>query len=153
MNAEPRKVRGHIPWEAVDARLTAATSVLIISTRPDGRPHAAPVWYLWTGSAVYFATRTESVKGKNLGDGAWIVAHFGDADDVLYMDGPVVKVTDTDEQTSVDRDYTAKHLDPTTGEHYGIWAVKGNALFRLDPRRIVTWNDGQARGRTEWRFD
>jgi hypothetical protein len=153
MNPEPRKVRGHIPWESVDARLTAAASVLIVSTRRDGRPHAAPVWYLWTGKAVYFATRTKSVKGRNLGEGAWIVAHFGDPDDVLFMDGPVVKVTDKAEQEEVDGLYTAKHLDPITGEHYGIWAVKGNALFRLDPRRIVTWANGQARGRTEWRFD
>ena len=153
MNPEPRKVRGHIPWEAVDARLTAATSVIIVSTRPDGRPHAAPVWYLWTGKAVYFATRTESVKGKNLGEGAWIVAHFGDADDVLFMDGPVVQVTDTAEQETADRDYTAKHVNQVTGEGYGIWDVKGNALFKLDPRRIVSWNDGNARGRTEWRFD
>lgn len=152
MNPEPRKVRGHIQWAAVDARLTAASSVIIVSTRPDGRPHAAPVWYLWTGSAVYFATRTESVKGKNLGDGAWIVAHFGDADDVLFMDGPVVMVTDTDEQERVDRDYMAKHVDPSTGEGYSVWAVKGNALFRLDPRRVVTWVDGNARTRTEWRF-
>lgn len=153
MNPEPRKVRGHLPWEAVDARLTAGTSVIIASTRPDGRPHAVPVWYLWTGKAVYFATRTESVKGRNLGEGAWIVAHFGDADDVLFMDGPVVKVTEPEEQERVDRHYTAKHVDPVSGEHYGIWAVKGNALYRLDPRRIVAWMDGSARGRTEWHFD
>ena len=153
MNPEPRHVRGHIPWAAVDARLTAATSVIIVSTRPDGRPHAAPVWYLWTGKAVYFATRTESVKGKNLGNGAWIVAHFGDADDVLFMDGPVVLVTDKAEQEAADRDYTAKHINQVTGAGYSVWDVTGNALFRLDPQRIVTWNDGNARGRTEWRFD
>ena len=105
---------------------------------------------------VFFnqATRwIESVKGKNLGDGAWIVAHFGDADDVLFMDGPVVLVTDKAEQEVADRDYTAKHINQVTGVGYSVWDVTGNALFRLDPTRIVTWNDGNARGRTEWRFD
>ena len=69
------------------------------------------------------------------------------------MDGPVVLVADKAEQEAADRDYTAKHINQVTGAGYSVWDVAGNALFRLDPQRIVTWNGGNARGRTEWRFD
>jgi hypothetical protein len=126
--------------------------MILSTTRRDGRPHSLPVWYLWTGKAVYFATRTESVKGRNLAEQPWAVAHFGTGDDPLFVDGPVHRVEDKDEQEEVDRDYTAKYVDPVSGEHYGIWAVKGNALYRIGVRRIVTWTDASQRGWTEWRL-
>jgi len=153
MGDEPRRIRGHISWETTDARLTAGSSVIIATTRSDGRPHALPVWYLWKDRAVYFATRTESVKGRNLASEPWVVAHFGNGDDVLFVDGPVTQVLDKDEQDAVDREYTAKYVDPISGKHYGIWATKGNALYRIDPRRIVTWADASQRGWTEWQLD
>jgi PPOX class probable F420-dependent enzyme len=127
--------------------------MILSTTRADGRPHAVPVWYLWTGTAVYFATRTASVKGRNLAAQPWVVAHFGSGDDPLFADGVVTRVDDVHEQAEVDREYTAKYVDAISGESYGIWAVKGNALYRIDVRRVVAWTDASMRGWTEWRFD
>ena len=152
-NPEPRRTRGHMAWATADARLTAGSSVILATVRPNGKPHALPVWYLWTGRYIYFATKTTSQKGRNLAGQPWVVAHFGSGDDVLFVDGPVTVVTDTDEQERVDAEYTEKYVDPVSGEHYGIWAVKGNALYRIDVRRVVTWSDATMRGWTEWRFD
>jgi pyridoxine/pyridoxamine 5'-phosphate oxidase len=153
MSVEPVRVKGHIPWATADARLRAGSSVILSTVTPAGKPHALPVWYLWTGRYVYFATKPASQKGKNLAAQAWVVAHFGTGDDPLFVDGPVTEVTDKVEQEEVDRDYTAKYVDPVSGEHYGVWAVKANALYRIDVRRIVTWSDASMRGWTEWRFD
>jgi pyridoxine/pyridoxamine 5'-phosphate oxidase len=153
MARQPRLVKGHIPWSTADARLRAGSSVILSTVTPEGKPHALPVWYLWTGRYVYFATKTISVKGRNLAAQPWVVAHFGSGDDPLFVDGAVRQVSNIAEQRRVDRDYTAKYVDAVSGEHYGIWAVKGNALYRIDVRRVVTWTDASMRGWTEWRFD
>ena len=38
----------------------------VATTRPDGRPHIAPVWYLWDKGCIYFETESETVKANNL---------------------------------------------------------------------------------------
>jgi pyridoxine/pyridoxamine 5'-phosphate oxidase len=153
MARTPRLVKGNIPWSTVDAQLRAGSAVILSTVTPEGRPHALPVWYLWTGRYVYFATKTASIKGRNLAAQPWVVAHFSTGDDPLFIDGEVRLVTNKAEQTRVDRDYTAKYVDAVSGEHYGVWAVKGNGLYRIDVRRVVTWRDASMRGWTEWRFD
>lgn len=50
---------------------TPARPAVLATTRPDGRPHAAPVWYdldgpdLATG-AIVFNTGADTVKGRNM---------------------------------------------------------------------------------------
>ena len=55
-----------IPWRKVDLPLKAQRSIWISTTRPDGRPHAVPVWYIWDGTNIYFITRRDMQKAKNL---------------------------------------------------------------------------------------
>ena len=38
----------------------------VATTRADGRPHVAPVWFVLDGDDVIFTTSAESVKGKSL---------------------------------------------------------------------------------------
>jgi nitroimidazol reductase NimA-like FMN-containing flavoprotein (pyridoxamine 5'-phosphate oxidase superfamily) len=45
---------GFIPWHKVDLPLRAGRSIWISTTRPDGRPHAVPVWYVWDGARISF---------------------------------------------------------------------------------------------------
>jgi PPOX class probable F420-dependent enzyme len=154
MNAEPRKVRGHIPWEAVDARLKATRSTIVSTVRPDGRPHAIPVWYVWNGgSAVYFTTTRGSQKQKNLSHQPYAVVHFGNGDDVLFAEGGVAIVPDGDEKKRVDADYQAKYVDPVSSKRASVYDNPKDDLYRVDVVRFVTWMYGTARGWTEWRFD
>ena len=44
------------------ARLRAAMSYWIATTRPDGRPHAAPVWGVWLDDALWFGTMGQKVR-------------------------------------------------------------------------------------------
>jgi len=39
---------------------------VLSTTRADGRPHVAPIWYDLDGDVVVFNTGAESVKGRNL---------------------------------------------------------------------------------------
>jgi PPOX class probable F420-dependent enzyme len=47
------------------AEMPARTAKLA-TTRADGRPHVAPVWYDLDGSTLVLNTGAESVKGRNL---------------------------------------------------------------------------------------
>ena len=76
---------GFIPWRKVDLLLRSQRTIWISTTRPDGRPHAVPVWYWWDGQAVYFATPRQSQKAKNLAQQPWVIVHAGDGDDVIRV--------------------------------------------------------------------
>ena len=148
-----RRTRGHLPWQGVDLRLRSARSVIIATTRPDGRPHALPVWCWWTSGRLYFITARSTQKARNLAHQPWAVAHAGDGDDVLLVEGPVSRVTDAAEQRAVDAAYRAKYVDPVSGARASIHDNPADDLYRLDAQRVVTWMYGTVAGWTEWRFD
>lgn len=51
-------------WRAF---LTAGTrTAKLATTRSDGRPHVAPVWFLLDGDDLVFSTGRDTVKGRNL---------------------------------------------------------------------------------------
>ena len=52
-----------IPWSWAVERLSAAHNYWVCTARPDGRPHAAPVWGLWLEDAFWFSTNPRSQKG------------------------------------------------------------------------------------------
>lgn len=148
----PSRVRGHLPWDAFDQRLRVGRSAIISTTRPDGRPHAMPVWYAWTGDRLYFITARGTQKARNLVGQPWVVAHAGNGDDVLMVEGPARQVTDPEELTRVDAAYREKYVDPVSGARASIFDNPADDLYRLDPERAVTWMYGTVAGWTEWRF-
>ena len=46
--------------------LTGTRTGKLASVRPDGRPHAAPVWFLLDDEDIVFTTWHESVKARNI---------------------------------------------------------------------------------------
>jgi pyridoxine/pyridoxamine 5'-phosphate oxidase len=150
--ATPTRVRGHLEWEAADLRLSAGRSLLLSTTRPDGRPHAMPVWFVWLDRRLYFITSRSTQKARNLAGQAWAVAHLGDGDEVLMVEGPVRRVADDDEAGRVDAAYRAKYVDPVSGARASIDDNPADDLYRLDPARVVTWMYGTVAGWTEWRM-
>lgn len=43
-----------------------ARPAVLATRRPDGRPHAAPIWYDLDGDDIVFNTGADTVKGRNL---------------------------------------------------------------------------------------
>jgi nitroimidazol reductase NimA-like FMN-containing flavoprotein (pyridoxamine 5'-phosphate oxidase superfamily) len=150
--AEPRRVRGHISWAGVESRLHATRSMILATTRPDGRPHALPTWFWWDDGRIYFITARTTQKSRNLAAQPWIVAHFGDGDDVLFAEGRIAIITDSQQQQRVDRAYGQKYVDPPSGARASIFDNALDDLYRVDVVRVVTWMYGTVGGWTEWRF-
>lgn len=143
---------GHLPWSGVDLRLRATRSAWLSTTRPDGRPHSAPVWFVWDDGHAWFVTGTSLQKARNLRHEPWAVLSAGDGDEVVVLEGPTRVVDDEAERSTVDAAYAAKYVDPASGAQAGVRAADVD-LWRIDVRHVMAWVYGDITGRTDWRFD
>jgi hypothetical protein len=125
------------PWSAVQTKLAASRNYWVTTTRADGSPHAAPVWGVWVGRGLAFATSTKSVKGANLLRDRRVVVHLESGDDVVIVTGSVslMRPEDASEPTLLDA-YEAKYaFRPEPG------ASQDDAWFLLLPSTVVCWNE------------
>lgn len=85
-------VNGMISWPRVSEQLAKARNYWIITARPDGQVHAAPVWGLWLDGTFYFSTDPDSRKGRNLAANPNLVVHLESGDDVVILRGAVEQI-------------------------------------------------------------
>ncbi len=125
---------GLVPWSDAEARLEQARNYWIGTTRPDGSPHAMPVWGLWLDDSLFFSSGSTSRKARNLAVDPRIVIHLESGDEVVIVEGSVQRVTDESVLRRVGELYSAKYdfeFDPT-----GPGDVP---VFRVRPRRAYAW--------------
>jgi PPOX class probable F420-dependent enzyme len=117
----------------------------VLSTvRPDGRPHAAPVWYaLDDDGSIMFNTGVDTVKGRNL------AAHPGVALSV-QDDRPPFSYCLVEGRVEVSEDLTAvrrwagiiggRYMGADRAEEYGARnGVPGETIVRLRPEKVVAF--------------
>ena len=119
---------GHIRERAI-ARLRAAMTYWIATTRPDGRPHSMPVWGVWVDGALWFGTGGQKI--RNLAHQPWAVAHLESGEDVAIIEGPVERLPFDDAPPAVAAAYGAKYVDPRRASRSGSWVM---GSFRGTPR-------------------
>jgi|SRR5581483_1316944 len=133
-----------LPWSEAERRLAESRNYWLCTTRPDGRPHAAPVWGLWRGAALVFSTSRASRKGRNLAARPHAVAHTESGDDVVVLEGTVVEVELTPELADA---YNAKYDFRPEPSDDGVW-------YALRPSVAQTWLERDfPRTATRWVFD
>ena len=47
-------------------RLQSEPTIWLATTRPEGRPHLVPIWFVWVDESFYICTERRSVKVRNL---------------------------------------------------------------------------------------
>jgi PPOX class probable F420-dependent enzyme len=135
--------KGMLPWSWAEKHLEAGRSYWIVTTRPDGRPHAMPVWGVWLDGAVHWSSSADSVKARNLARDPRVVVHLDSGDDVVILEGEV-ETGSLDERLA--DAYEAKYqFRPEPSDEGGGW-------FRLSPRMALAWTE-QDYPRTATRFD
>jgi hypothetical protein len=135
-------------WEPVEEQLTAARNYWVGTTRPDGRPHVAPVWGLWMASTFYFGTDRASRKGRNLAISPNVVIHLESGDDVVILEGAVEEVTDETVRARVYEAYRAKYGMAPEGPE-----GSDSFLYGLSPRTAYSWRERDfPTSATRWRF-
>lgn len=127
---------GMLSWDAVDLQLVQARNYWVGTTRPDGRPHATPVWGLWLDGAFYFGTDRASRKGRNLVASPDLVVHLESGDDVVILEGVAEEVADPALRGRVYQAYGEKYgMPPEGGEG------SDNVLYTVRPRVAYAWRE------------
>lgn len=136
---------GLLPWSFVEERMTAARNYWIASTRPDGRPHTAPVWGLWHAGSFYFSTGQGSRKGQNLDANPAVSVHLESGDEVVILEGEVAEFDEKEELKALDKAYRKK---------YGLEMQGPGVIYKLDLRTAFAWREKDfPQSATRWTFD
>ena len=124
---------GTLPWSWVVEQVTLSRNYWICTTRPDGRPHAMPVWGLWLDEAVVFSTDPESLKARNFLARPDIVVHLESGDEMVVIEGRVEALARSLVEAFVDA-YDAKYAyRPTAEQAAGVYLVR--------PQRVLAWRE------------
>ncbi len=85
-------------------RLRKETILWLASVRADGRPHLAPVWFLWEGEAILIFSKPEQQKIRNIRQNPAVTLALDTADDgedVLVLEGVAALVDEPDLTTAL----------------------------------------------------
>lgn len=134
-----------LPWSFVSKRMAEARNYWVASTRPDGGPHAAPVWGLWHAEAFFFSSGGESAKARNLAADPRVVVHLESGDEVVILEGRVVFEGDQS---------LLKELDGLYKHKYGFGLLGPGQVYRLEIGRAMAWRESDFPfSATRWNFN
>lgn len=114
---------------------------ILATTRADGRPHAAPVWFTLDGDDVMFTTGADTVKGTNLrrdGRAVLIVDESTPPFDFVMVEGTVEISEDMADLLRWATALGGRYMGADVAEAFGKRnAVPGELLVRLRPSKII----------------
>jgi PPOX class probable F420-dependent enzyme len=134
--------------DEVHAFLSAAPArpAILATTRADGRPHVAPIWYaLDDDGSIHFTTGEDTVKGRNLRrTGYAMVSVDDDAPPFSFvtLEGAVSISDDLDEVRRWAGIIGARYMGAGRADEYRRRnGVPGELLVRLTPTKTVSARD------------
>ncbi len=115
---------------------------MLATTRADGRPHVAPVWFvLDDDDTVVFTTAADTVKGRTLArDSRAALCVDDDTPPFTYVliEGTAELSEDLDEMLVWATRIGSRYMGADRAEEFGRRnAVRGELLVRLHPARIL----------------
>jgi PPOX class probable F420-dependent enzyme len=117
----------------------------VATTRADGRPHVAPIWFVVDGGDLVFMTGADTLKGKTLrrdSRAALVVDLEEPPYAFVVVEGTVSLSTDLDEMLPLSIAIARRYVGEDQAEDYGRRnAVDGELLVRLHPDKIVAVDD------------
>lgn len=150
----PEAHEGMLPWDWAVERLENAIHYWISTTRPDGRPHAAPVWAVWVDGMIVFESGPHSRRARNIAANPAAVVHLESGDDIVIVEGITEAISRPDpglESRLLDAfssKYGARYdyqYDPANWRDGGLYVVR--------PRKVLAWDSFDITGATRWVFD
>jgi len=133
----------------VDAFLSRERTCRLATLGPDG-PHVAPVWFTWTGGALWIYSLTRSQRWADLqrdprvaavidGGEHYAELHGVEIEGVAAVVGPVPRTGDADPQTpelaEPERLMVGKYFGAADMTHDGR-----HAWLRITPAKITSWD-------------
>ncbi len=142
----PQAMEGSLPWEWANERLTNSRNYLIMTVRPDGRPHAMVVWGVWLDNAYYLSTGATTRKAKNLAANPNCVVCNENVEEAVIVEGQACQLAEEDIPESAFALYLEKYackLDPQMGP---VFKVTPQVVFAMPEKLFPA-------GATRWIFE
>jgi len=125
--------------------LDRSRTAVLATVRPDGRPHAAPIWYDLDGDVVVFTTGESTVKGRNMRRDPRVSLCIDEEEPPFHF----VQIEGTSELSAEDPDllYWAtriggRYMGADRADEYGRRnAVEGELLVRVTPQKVVAYKN------------
>ena len=138
--------KGMLDWSWARERLTQSHNYVIVTVRPDGRPHAMGMHGLWFEDAFYFGTGESTRKAKNLASNSNCILINERLDELVIVEGVAEQVGYA---------ALAAALSEASKKKYG-WGIdpgKGGMVFKVTPRVVFALPEKQfATAPTRWIF-
>jgi hypothetical protein len=136
------------PWSYAVERLSRAHAYWVATTRPDGRPHAVPLWGVFVEECFMFSTGAQSRKARNLAANSYIVIGAEPGDDAVVVEGHAELVTDLALRRAFAAAYAAKYSWNMDDFSEPIYAVHPSVAFAYSsaPGEFTG-------GSTKWTFE
>jgi hypothetical protein len=142
-----KSTTGMLDWTWARERLTNSHNYVVVTVRPDGRPHAMGMHGLWFDDDFYFGTADTTRKAKNLAANPNCILVNEQLDELVIVEG-------TAKQIAVDE--APQGLAEASKKKYG-WPMEvrtGGLLFKVTPRTVFVFPEKQfATGLTRWKFE
>lgn len=143
----PTSPKGILDWTWARQRLTKSYNYVIVTVRPDGRPHAMGMHGLWCDDAYYFGTDPATRKARNLAENPHCILINEKMDELIIVEGVAEKA---------DYNELPKDLSGASKKKYG-WPMdpKGpGQVYKLVPRVVFAFPLKQiATAVTKWVFE
>lgn len=142
---------GLLPWSWAREHLAAATTWWVATVRPDGRPHAMPIWGAWADDRGYVLGQLTARWSRNLAIQPACVVHIQRGEDVVIVEGEA-RLLEAPDAVVLERCRTgfAKYV-ASHGNHVDPAAWVGKGFWEITPRVVFGFSD-YVTDATRWRF-
>ena len=105
--------------------------------RPDGRPHATPIWHEWHAGRAYIVTRSDAVKTANIRANPHVVITDTDARHPVIIEGRAAFAPQA--EAELQPLFLAKYdWDISTDAEY-------DTIIAITPEKIIAWGEEDGR--------
>lgn len=135
---------GMLAWSWARERLANSHNYVVVTVRPNGRPHAMGMHGVWFEDAYYFSTGDTTRKAKNLEQNAHSIVINERLDELVIVEG---------ETAMLPASVLPKGLATEYKKKYGWGLDPRGAVYKLAPQTVFAIPEKQfATACTRWKF-
>jgi hypothetical protein len=138
--------KGMLDWKWARERLTESHNYVIVTVRPDGRPHAMGMHGLWLEDAFYFGTGDATRKAKNLAANPNCIVINERLEELVIVEGTAEKIAYKAVPAALSAESKKKYGWPIQPSKSGwVYRVTPKTVFALPEKLFAT-------APTRWKF-
>ncbi|MHB1773524.1 MAG: pyridoxamine 5'-phosphate oxidase family protein [Acidimicrobiales bacterium] len=128
-----------IVWGEVAELLAPARNYWLASVKPDGSPHATPIWGVVAGEAFFFYSQRSTVKAHNIAADPRVVVHLESGEEVLIVRGTAEDSGRPGDSPAVMAALQEKYDEAEDQAYLPTGDPAYDVLYRLRPSSARRW--------------